>query len=92
LIDVDSYGSIKELVERGVGYSILPVNAVVREAQSDRLATWPIIEPELRRRVHLVHPADRPMTKAVAAIEELTREVLLDLVRTGQWGGASALR
>lgn len=92
VIDVDSYGSIKELVERGVGYSILPVNAVMREAQSDRVATWPIIEPEINRRVHLVHPADRPMTKAVAAIEELTREVLLDLVRTGQWGGASALR
>lgn len=92
VIDVDSYGNIKELVEEGMGYSILPFNAIAREVAEGRLRSWQISKPELKRDVHLVHPADRPMTNAVAAIETLCRETLLDLAATGHWNGARALR
>lgn len=92
VIDVDSYGNIKELVEQGMGYSILPFNSIAREVRDDRLRSWRIGKPELKRDVHLVHPADRPMTNAVAAIEALCRDTLLDLATTGQWSGARALR
>ena len=92
IIDVDSYGNIKELVERGIGYSILPFNAISRETREGRLRSWRISKPELKRAVHLVRPADRPMTNAVAAIEALCRETLLKLAETGQWSGAKALR
>lgn len=92
IIDVDSYGSIKELVEKGLGYSILPFNSISRDVHDGRLRSWRINKPELKRDVHLVHPADRPMTNAVAAIETLCRETLLDLAATGQWSGARALR
>jgi LysR family nitrogen assimilation transcriptional regulator len=92
VIDVDSYGNIKELVEEGMGYSILPFNAIAREVQEDRLRSWQIGKPELKRDVHLVHPADRPMTNAVSAVETLCRDTLLELAATGQWRGARALR
>lgn len=92
VIDVDSYGNIKELVEKGLGYSILPFNAISREVRDGRLRSWRITKPELKRDVHLVHPADRPMTNAVSTIEALCRETLLDLAATGQWSGAKALR
>lgn len=92
VIDVDSYGNIKELVEKGLGYSILPFNAISREVRDGRLRSWRITKPELKRDVHLVHPADRPMTNAVSTIETLCRETLLDLAATGQWSGAKALR
>ncbi|WP_438751033.1 LysR substrate-binding domain-containing protein [Pararhizobium sp. O133] len=92
VIDVDSYGNIKELVEKGMGYSILPFNAIAREVRDGRLRSWRISKPELKRDVHLVHPADRPMTNAVAAIETLCRDTLLELAATGQWSGARALR
>lgn len=92
VIDVDSYGNIKELVEKGIGYSILPFNSIAREVREGRLRSWRISEPELKRDVHLVHPADRPMTNAVSAIEALCRDTLLELAATGQWGGARALR
>lgn len=92
VIDVDSYGNIKELVEKGIGYSILPFNSIAREVREGRLRSWRISEPELKRDVHLVHPADRPMTNAVSAIEALCRDTLLDLAATGQWSGAKALR
>lgn len=90
-IDVDSYGNIKELVEEGMGYSVLPFNAIAREVQEGRLMHWPIRKPELQRDVYLVHASDRPMPNAVAVIEALCRETLLDLVDTGRWKGARVL-
>ncbi|MBV2183058.1 MAG: LysR family transcriptional regulator [Rhizobium sp.] len=92
VIDVDSYGNIKELVERGMGYSILPFNAIARDVRDGRLRSWRISKPDLKRDVHLVHPADRPMTNAVSAIEALCRDTLLELAATGEWSGARALR
>lgn len=88
IIDVDSYGNIKELVEEGMGYSVLPYNAISREVQDGRLKGWPIRKPELHRDVYLVHAADRPMPNTVTVIETLCREILLELVETGRWRGA----
>lgn len=91
VIDVDSYGNIKELVEEGMGYSILPYNAIAREVQEGRLIHRGIAAPVLKRDVHLVHTATRPMTNAVAAIEQLCRSTLLSLAETGRWNGARAV-
>ena len=61
IIDVDSYGSIKELVEQGLGYSILPFNSIAREIRDGRLSHWRIGKPELKRDVHLVTPPTDPL-------------------------------
>lgn len=82
VIEVDSYRSIKELVGRGLGYSILPANAVSRD---ERFATWPIGTPALSRHVHLVRPFDRPASKAANAVEALCMAELRALVADGQW-------
>lgn len=91
-IDVDSYANIKELVEKGIGYSILPFNSIAREVHDGRLRSWRINKPELKRDVYLVHPADRPMTNAVSVIEKLCRTTLLELAATGQWSGVTPLK
>lgn len=89
LIDVDSYQSIKALVAEGMGWSILPRNAVASEAARGALRIWPIRDPQLRRHVHLAHAARRPVTGAVAAVLELARDTLHGLVRDGTWTGAA---
>lgn len=91
VVEVNSYANIKGLVEAGLGYSILPFNSIAQEVQSGRLQTWRIAEPELTRDIHLVKPADRPVTRAVLTIEALCREILLDLAAKGKWSGARAL-
>jgi len=91
IIDVDSYSNIKELVRSGIGYSILPFNAIAREVEAGILTCWKIANPQLQRSIYLTHSIERPMTNAVAAIEALSREVLRDLARTGQWAGATIL-
>lgn len=91
VVEVDSYANIKGLVEAGLGYSILPFNSIAQEVQSGRLQAWQILLPELKRAIHLVKPTDRPLTRAILAIEALCREVLLDLAVNGKWSGARAL-
>ncbi len=91
VVEVDSYANIKGLVEAGLGYSILPFNSIAQEVQSGRLQAWQILQPELKRAIHLVKPTDRPLTRAILAIEALCREVLLDLAANGKWSGARAL-
>ncbi|MFT3987537.1 LysR substrate-binding domain-containing protein [Aestuariivirga sp.] len=91
VIEIDSYGSIKELVEAGLGFSTLPFNSIAREVKAGRLLTWRISRPELKRSIHLVHASDRPRGNAVTAIHDLARETLLDLVARGKWSGAEKI-
>jgi len=86
--DVDSYGSIKELVGQGSGFSVLPVNSVAEEVASGRLRSWSVTRPALRREVHIVVAAGRPRSIALDAVQAICRDVLIDLVRTGRWKGA----
>lgn len=92
VIEVDSYANIKGLVEAGMGCSILPFSAIAREAQEGRLRAWQIEQPSLRRAVHLVRPADRPLTYAATIIEALCRATLINLAETGAWSGARVFR
>lgn len=89
VIDVDSYQNIKDLVIEGLGFSILPQNAIVAEIGQGRLQSHPIAQPVILRRVHLAHSTERPMTNAVSVVRSLARDMLCDLARTGRWSGAS---
>ena len=85
VIDVDSYASIKQLVGHGLAYGILPVTAVADEVAAGKLAAWRIGTPPLSRAVHLVHPFDRPVSRAAVVVEALCRSVLTELVTSGEW-------
>lgn len=91
VIDVDSYNNIKALVGEGLGYSLLPENAIAAEVAAGRLASWPITGASLHRTVHLAHSAERPMTNAVSVVLRLARETLRDLARNRHWIGARIL-
>lgn len=91
VIDIDSYGNIKNLVAEGLGYSILPESAVALDAFTGRLRLWPLGTPPLRRRVHLAHASDRPLSTAATAIHGLIRRVLEELVAEQRWSGARLL-
>lgn len=91
MLEVDSCVTIKQLVEQGVGYSILPLNSIAPEVQCGRLSAWPVVEPRIKRSLHLFHPVDRPLTEAVAAVDELCRSTSRDLVATGKWCEANVV-
>ncbi len=85
VIEVDSYKAIKELVEHGLGYSVLPVNAISTEEQAGRLQSWQLGDPPFRRTVHMVRPFDRVPSKAALAVERICLETLKDLIADGTW-------
>ena len=86
-IEIDAYGAIKTLVERGLGLSVLPAHAVQKEIGEGRLRAWSF-DPPLMRTVYLVLPTDRPLSHAVRAIDALCRATLAELVRSGVWHAA----
>ena len=88
VIDVDSYGNIKLLVQEGLGYSVLPENAIAAEATEGRLRRWDIADPAITRSIHMAHSIRRPMTNANAIVLATLRETIRDLARTGRWIGA----
>lgn len=92
VIDVDSYSNIKALVMNGLGFSILPHNAIAEEMAQGLLQSHPVVGPVIRRRVHLAHSTERPLTNAVGVVRRLARDMLCDLARTGRWRGAALVQ
>jgi len=85
VIDIDTYGQIKLLVQGGLGYSILPNAALRSEIEQGLLRTWPLGEPRVSRDLHLVRPSDRPQAHSVQVIEELAYMTLVKLVKQNVW-------
>ena len=89
--EVQSVHVIKELVEQGIGATILPYGAVRRECEQGRLVAAKIIDPGIRRTAYLVHSARRSLTNAEAALIRLVRDLTKREVRPNSemWRSAS---
>ena len=87
VFEIDAFGAIKSLVERGLGLSVLPAHAIGKEVAEKGWRAWEF-DPPLVRTIHLVLPTDRPLSQAANAIESLCRTTLADLVRSGVWRSA----
>lgn len=87
-IEIDSYKNIKDLVELGIGTSILPMQAVEAERIAGKLITQTFSGPGLWRSVYLVNRTARPLTRALQAIHALTGEQVTEAMRNGKWPGA----
>jgi LysR family nitrogen assimilation transcriptional regulator len=84
-IEIESYTQIKRLVERGLGYSILPRMAVSAQEKAGIFQTWRIERPSLYRKVYLAYSTERPMPAAARAIGQLSWEILRGLVADETW-------
>jgi DNA-binding transcriptional LysR family regulator len=84
-MDVDSLVVIKDLVEGGGVYTILPLHAVFDETRSGRLRAVPIVDPGLSRALVLATTTQRPLTRASREIVRLIRELVEELAASGQW-------
>src|SRR5690349_7188518 len=52
VMEIDSVHASKELVERGLGYTVLPMGAVFHEIEEGRLMARAINTPQLARKMH----------------------------------------
>jgi len=84
-VEIDSYGQIKQLVSRGLGYGILPRMAVQREADAGAFRIWRFARPEITRKVYLAYSTERPLHIAPRAVGQLSWNILRKLVSSGHW-------
>ena len=84
-IEVDSLVVIKDVVADGGIYTILPLHAVVDEVRAGRLRAAPLQEPALNRALVLATSTQRPLSRASREIVRLIRQLVEELVKSGQW-------
>lgn len=83
--EADSYRVLTELVEAGLGFTILPRSAVPQGAHGARFSTARLGDPAVVRQVVLGLPSSRTDTRATAAVTSLVLNEIAGLVAAGGW-------
>lgn len=83
--EADSFLVLKDLVECGLGFAILPRSAIAREEREGRIAVAPLVRPGIRRQVVLALPPDRAPGRATEAVLGLLAQEVADRAREGVW-------
>lgn len=76
ITEVDALPSILDLVEAGLGWTILPRAAVQREIAEGRLATIPIVNPQVKRTLVLATAPNRPLERGRKEVIRVIKEQL----------------
>jgi len=72
-IEADSESVINDLVEAGVGVSLIRDEIALQSIEAGRSVAWP--EREVTTRLWLVHPADRATDPLIVALRNVQRDV-----------------
>jgi len=83
--EADSYRVLTELVEAGLGYTILPRSAVPQGEQGGRFSVAGLGDPAVVRQVVLGLPSSRTDTSATTAVTALVLDTIAGLVAAGAW-------
>lgn len=89
----DSFSVLRDLVMRGLCYTILPPSALAAEVASGALKIAPI-RPAVTRQLILALPSSRSDTHATRAVVDVVISEMAGMVRAGEWRAypGSALR
>lgn len=88
-IEVDSYNTIKLLVQGGFGCSVLPSRAVAKEAGEGLLSVRHFETLAFRRYAHLAVSSSRTQTRAALAVGEILKDQVAYLINENRWIGAA---
>jgi LysR family transcriptional regulator, nitrogen assimilation regulatory protein len=83
--EADSARLLKELVEDGMGYTILPVSAFSRASDVGRYALMPLCKPNVARHISLALPVNRTETVATRAVAQIVADEMRLAITGGRW-------
>ena len=83
--EADSFLVLKELVEFGLGYTVLPLSSMSKEIDAGNLRYAPIGHPPIVRQLVLGMPREEQLTRSTRIIVRLVREEIKHLVDSGIW-------
>jgi len=84
VFEIDSVATIRDLVEGGLGWTILPFAAVQQAVQSKRLLASQIISPRVPRTLHLAHASSHVDNNAARAVRGIIDRVIAGSIRASQ--------
>lgn len=87
VVEMDSLTQILSLVARGSAATILAPAAAEAHLAANGMIGADILDPAIRRQVHLVRKADRTLTRATREVEAMTLNIMRELVRRNLWPG-----
>jgi LysR family nitrogen assimilation transcriptional regulator len=74
--EVDSMPAIRDFVSRGLGCSVMPHGAAVNAAYAGTIGSQLVVEPEIKRILHLAYSRRRWMSKAFEAVIKVLKEIV----------------
>jgi LysR family nitrogen assimilation transcriptional regulator len=84
-IEVEAMHSTLDLVEKGIGYTVLSYSTAHRRVQEGRMRAWRIVEPGLTRELILATSSQRPTTPAMRSLVGMVRQQVRSLTEQGLW-------
>ena len=78
----------RQLVQGGLGWTVLPGIMVAAEAAGGTLNAAPIVNPGIPRRIVLARPTGSRSTSAVRMVADVLEETVLSLIDAGKWPSA----
>lgn len=86
-IEVESFSDMVNLVEAGLGMTVLPLAPIQRHIQGGTVTAAPLIDPTPERQLVLAYSAERPVNPAARFVGETFVEIAHKLVTEGIWMG-----
>jgi LysR family nitrogen assimilation transcriptional regulator len=86
-VEADSFGTLKDLVRHGHGWTILPLAPIHEDITARRLTGAPLIDPVPERRLVLSYPTERPVPRLARFAGEAISRIVADYVEQGVWVG-----
>lgn len=84
-VEIDAMPSTLNLVESGIGYTILSYAPGHHLIEAGRIRYWPIVGPRMTRSLVVATSVQRPVTKAARALVGFVRRQVDTLVTEGRW-------
>lgn len=85
--EVDSIGTILDLVERGTCVAVLPFNMLEARAAAGRLSLARIAGADIRRRLSLARNPSHVLTHASVRVERVLLQLMAQKIAEGAWQG-----
>ncbi len=91
-VEADSFHVLLDLVEKDLGYTVLPLSAIGREIREGRLRYAPFSGPALMRQMILGLPVNSNPTPATQHVVHLVKDEIRQLVTSGVWDAQLQLK
>lgn len=88
-LEVDSLYGMIQLVEAGLGYTVLPLIAVKPLVEAKRVRPWRLVDPPVAGMLALAASSQRPKTPATKYLSDTVRAQVRHLVASGIWSQSS---